>query len=147
MSRRIVGRVIRGHRVASGLSADSPYPAGTIEMQIPVFADLGVDLAGFHPATINVDISPLRFRIVGAPVELRQVQWCDEHPPETFSFCNCSLEFRETVYDGMIYYPHPETKKNHYQSDHTIEVLAPLIPGLRYGSKIALVVGSEVRFI
>lgn len=146
VSRRVSGRVIRGHRVASGLATDSPYSAGTIETQAPVFASLGLDISGYFPATINVDISPLHFRIVTPTVRLDQVRWCDQHPPETFSFCSCRVVFSETEYRGLIYYPHPETKKLHFQDDQTVEILAPRVPGLRYGSIIVLVTGHEVRF-
>jgi len=31
-------------------------------MQIPFFRERGLDLAGFHPGTMNVDCAPLRFR-------------------------------------------------------------------------------------
>ena len=146
MSRRVDGIVVRGHRVASGLAADTPYKAGTIELQIPHFARLGVDLSEYHPATVNVDIRPYHFRIGSTATCLRYVKWADEHPPESFSFSPCRLVYHETEYEAMIYYPHPETKKKHHQSDETLEIIAPLIPGLKYGSKVAVVVGNEVTF-
>ena len=33
-----IGRCVAGHGVASGRAADSPYPAGTISLQAPLFA-------------------------------------------------------------------------------------------------------------
>ena len=144
--RRVLGTVVRGHRVASGLAEDSPYRAGTIELQVPVFRQLGVDLSKYYPATINIDVGPHRLRLRDGALTLRNVSWSNEHPPETFSFCACRLEFRETIYGATIYHPHPETKKTHFQSDNIIEVLAPWIRGVEYGANIAVVVGPEVLF-
>ena len=43
----------QGHQVASGLAKDNPYPRGTIEMQIPFFQQLGLDLSSFFLGTFN----------------------------------------------------------------------------------------------
>lgn len=144
--RRVEGVVVQGHRVASGTSSESPYPAGTISMQMPTFASLGVDLSAYHPATINVDISPLRFSMRRSATRLDNVRWCEEHPPETFSFSRCRVVYNETEHDGMVYYPHPDTKRKHFQGDNLLEVLAPLIPGLKYGARIAVLVSDDVVF-
>ncbi len=40
--------LVQGHGVASG-KAVSPYPKGTIEMQLPFFAALGLDLSSYWP--------------------------------------------------------------------------------------------------
>lgn len=141
---RVEGVVVRGHRVASGLAEGSPYPRGTIGMQVPIFASRGVDLSRYHPATINVDIRPLRFSIAPSAERLSDVRWCDEHPPETFSFSRCRVVFGDTEYESTIYYPHPETKARHFQNDHIVEILAPFIDGIGYGSVIAVLVGDEV---
>jgi hypothetical protein len=54
----IAGRVVHGHGVASGRSASSPYPRGTIALQAPHFLERGVDLSPFFAGTLNVDITP-----------------------------------------------------------------------------------------
>jgi hypothetical protein len=36
-SMRISGIVVQGHQVASGSAESSPFPAGTIELQAPMF--------------------------------------------------------------------------------------------------------------
>jgi hypothetical protein len=56
------------------------------------------------------------------------VEWTDLHPPETFSFSPCSVEFEGQEYQAYVYYPHPETKERHFQEPTMIEVLAPRIP-------------------
>ncbi len=141
--RRIPGVVARGHAVASGQALDSPYPEGTIALQTPVFRRLGLDISRFFAATVNIDIRPHRFRIRRAEILLRSVRWCDEHPPEDFSFSRCKLIFCSSEYDSMVYYPHPETKARHFQSDQTIEVLAPFVEGLEYGSAVAVEVDTR----
>ena len=40
----VTGKVVLGHGVASGRAANSPYPRGSLEMQIPCFLDRGLDL-------------------------------------------------------------------------------------------------------
>ncbi len=46
--------VRQGHGVASGRAPDSPYPAGTIALQAPLFARHGLDLSPFFPGTLNL---------------------------------------------------------------------------------------------
>ena len=47
--------------------------------------------------------------------------------------------------DGYVYYPHPDTKPRHFQPPSVIEVIAPLIEGIAYGSPVRLEVDpSEV---
>jgi hypothetical protein len=48
--RTLTGTVVPGYGVASGRSADSPYPAGTIAMQAPLFRALA---GWFHTREIN----------------------------------------------------------------------------------------------
>ncbi|NJQ97456.1 MAG: hypothetical protein HC784_06995, partial [Hydrococcus sp. CSU_1_8] len=36
----------------------------------------------------------------------------------------------------LIYYPHPETKRTHFQDNSTLEILAPFIEYLNYGDSI-----------
>jgi hypothetical protein len=52
----VSGEVVPGYGVASGRSIASPYPAGTIEMQMPFFQTLGLDLRGCFAGTINLSI-------------------------------------------------------------------------------------------
>ena len=147
MTRQVNGIVVRGHRLASGSADPSPYPAGTIKMQAPEFAARGLDLTAYHPATINVDVSPLRVEVRHAALCFENVRWCEQHPPETFSFSACKIVHQGTEYPAMVYYPHPETKRDHFQFDSILEVLAPLIPDIRYGSPVSLVVGEDVVFV
>lgn len=134
----VQGRVARGHRVASGEAPDSIYPAGTIRLQLPFFLERGIDLRGYHPATINLDIAPLRFRLLRADMRVEQLAWTDRVPPESFSFCRCGIGHARGEVQGLIYYPHPETKVVHFQSPSIIELLAPYMAGLTYGACLTL---------
>ena len=130
------GIVIEGHRVASRPSKDYPYAA--LEKQKPYFKELGLDLGNFFPGTLNVSISPLTFALIKAEITFPLVAWTDLHPPETFSFSPCKDRFQGCEYEGIVYYPHPETKIRHFQDPSLIEVLAEYIPGIEYGSQVAL---------
>ena len=39
---------------------------------------------------------------------------------------------------AWIYWPHPETKPEHFQPGGVAEVIAPPVPGLAYGDRVAL---------
>jgi hypothetical protein len=127
---KVNGTVDRGHQVASGSALDSPYPAGTIEMQTPFFRALGLDLSDYFPGTLNVSIGPSTFQLINPEFVFRAVEWTDRHPPEDFSFARCRVLFQGSAYDGWIYYPHPETKKRNFQAPSTLEIIAPKIPGI-----------------
>lgn len=138
----VSGEVVRGHGVASGISADSPYPDGSIPLQMPHFAARGLDLSPYYPATLNISIKPFVFELVDPRYTLRQVNWIDLVPPEDFSFATCKLTFADATYDCLTYYPHPETKVQHFQNPTMIEVLAPFIDGIFYGARIELSLNS-----
>ncbi|MFT5107872.1 MAG: hypothetical protein ACI9UA_003507 [Pseudoalteromonas tetraodonis] len=126
--------VTRGHGVASGQGADPRFPAGTLRLQLPLFADGGLDVSGLHPGTINLDISPASYQIIHSKLTLTKVRWHPDCPAETFSFFDCQLE----GHPALIYYPHPETKPEHFQSESVLEVLAPKLAGIHYGQTLRL---------
>jgi len=132
------GTLVQGYRVASGPSADYPY--GALSRQKPIFKARGLDLDGFFEGTLNVDIRPLTFKLVRPELTFRDVAWTDLHPPEHFSFSRCRVEFRAVLYDGWLYYPHPETKKRNFQDPSLLEVIARPIPGIDYGDGLIVFV-------
>lgn len=140
----IVGGIVeRGYRVASGEAEDNRYPSGTIEMQKPYFKALGLDLAPFYEGTLNVSISPHTFTMRQPQYTFRQVAWTTLHPPEDFSFSRCRLKFDNIEYHGWIYYPHPETKKTHFQNPSILEIIAPFIPNLDYGDRVEITINEN----
>lgn len=135
---KVDGVVERGHKVASGVALDSPYPRGTIAMQIPIFKELGLDLTSFYQGTLNISIFPNTFQLVKPAFTFRRVEWTDRHPPEDFSFSPCRILLQDVRYDCFVYYPHPETKKRNFQNPSIIEILAPFIPEIGYGCKVEI---------
>ena len=135
----LTGRLCAGHGVASGSSNESPYPDGTIRMQVPVFQAFGLDLSGCHFGTLNIDFSPLEVSLTNPDHCFENVNWTEFHPPETFSFWTVEIKANETdVVNGWIYYPNPETKERHWQPPTTLELLAPHLRGIEPCSTIQL---------
>lgn len=132
----IKGRVVKGYQVASGISRNSPYPRGSIIMQMPIFSKLGLNLYGFYPATINISIFPRKFVLKNPRFTFRGVKWSENHPAEDFSLSKCELIYKHQIYEGYIYYPHPETKPDHFHDDSTIEVICRYIKNIYYGAPI-----------
>jgi hypothetical protein len=126
-------RVVPGYGVASGQAPDSPYPSGTIALQAPLFAARGLDLSGFFAGTLNLSFEDTRWQLSDPDVCFERLQWTDRHPPETFSFWPVALRWQglAVAIEALLYWPHPETKRNHHQSPDRLEVLAPWIPDLK----------------
>jgi hypothetical protein len=136
--RVVPGIVVSGHGVASGTASDTPYPAGSIPLQLPHFRSLGLDLTALHPATLNVSIGPRRFQLTNPRHTFRQLRWIEGSPPEDFSFSPCRVRFAAETYDGFVYHPHPETKERHHQDPSTLEIITACIPEIRYGDRVEL---------
>ena len=133
----IKGIVMRGHQVASGQGDTTPYPDSSIRMQKPFFRERGLDLDGLYEGTLNISIAPWQFRLLAPQWTFENIEWTPLHPPETFSFSGCQIVYDGRLLEGCwVYYPHPQTKKTHFQSPSIVEVLAPEIQGLRYDARI-----------
>ena len=128
------GFLAQGHQVASRPS--KAYPYSSLEKQKPYFKNLGLDLYAYFNGTLNISIAPLEFEMSKPGFTFELIEWTDLHPPETFSFSRCRVKFEGKEYEGWVYYPHPETKKNHYQNPSLVEVITYEIPGIEYGDKI-----------
>jgi hypothetical protein len=136
-----IGRLVAGHGVASGRAADSPYPAGTIALQAPLFAAHGIDLSPFQAATLNLDFRPGEWRLRDPDHRVELLAWSDVHPPETFSFWRCQLQPHRAnaqPVEALIYYPHPETKQAHHQPPGLLELLAPPLGAVQAGDRFSL---------
>ncbi len=131
---RLPGRLVQGHQVASRPSRDYPY--SSLEKQKPFFKKLGLDLYGYFNGTLNISISPWTFELSAPEFTFPLVKWTDLHPPETFSFSRCRVRFEGKEYEGWVYYPHPETKKTHFQNPSLVEVITYQIPKIRYGDQL-----------
>ncbi|MEM7065476.1 MAG: hypothetical protein AAF572_20210 [Cyanobacteria bacterium P01_B01_bin.77] len=135
----VLGTVVQGHGVASGQGGDPRFPGGTIQMQRAAFALRGLCLDAYFLGTINVSIYPHRYTVQQAKCTFRQVKWAKDAPPEDFSFFDCQVVLKnDRQLPGLIYYPHPETKPEHFQDPTTLEVLTEFIDNLSYGMSLEL---------
>ncbi|HSM70858.1 MAG TPA: hypothetical protein VK851_04885 [Anaerolineales bacterium] len=131
------GKLEKGYRVASGPS--DAYPEyGSIEKQKPYFKELGLDLEHVFNGTLNISIEPHQFRVENPQYRFPSVKWTELTYAEDFSFSRCRIKFQGTEYDGFVYYPDPKTKKEHFQSASTIEVLAPYVDGIKYEDELEI---------
>jgi len=141
----IRGALIRGHGVASGRDPGSPYPTGSISLQRPLFAQLGLDLSGCFAGTLNLSLDPLELRAERPDHCFEHLHWTDLHPPETFRFWRVQVRVAGTStamatppVAGWIYQPDPATKLRHEQPATVVEVLAPPLGALALGTAIEL---------
>ncbi len=138
------GVIVAGYRVASGPSEDYPY--GTLEKQIPLFKERGLDLERFYSGTLNISIAPHTYEMINPEYTFRQVAWTDLHPPEDFSFSPCTVRFKGGRFSGYVYYPHPETKKRHFENSSILEIISEFIPDIQYGDRVELEINpDEIR--
>ncbi len=135
------GILKKGHGVAGSPSADYPYAA--LDRQIPIFKARGLNLEPYFRGTLNIDVQPLIFHMVKPEFTFRDVQWTELHPPEHFSFSECKVSFRGTIYPAWLYYPHPETKRRNFQAPSLMEVITFLIPEIKTGDNIRVMVNPE----
>lgn len=144
----LTGIVKPGHQVASGQALNSPYARGTLEMQLSLFRELGLDLSGYYLGTVNVSIAPYTFKVFQPQYTFPLVKWHPEYPAETFSFSPCVVTHQDISYEGLVYYPHPETKIGHFQDASIMEIIVPRIPQLNYGDRLSLKLNpQEIKLV
>lgn len=137
--KRVRGTVVEGHGVASGVGDDPRFPAGTLVLQRPFFKKHGIDLTQYYPATLNVSIAPSQYALKEPKYTLRDIEWTDEFPPEDFSFVDCRvIHSSGDPHEGLIYYPHPDTKPDHFQSPGVLEIITTFMPEVTYGDEVVI---------
>lgn len=145
---QFTARIVQGHRVASGQNGNPLFPGGTLKMQTPFFRTLGLELGCYHAGTLNVSIAPLRYRVVAPRRTFRALKWHPTEPAEDFSFFDVRLlRDNARAVEGLIYFPHPETKPTHFQQPDVLELLFPFVEGLSYRAEIQLQVPSTQMLI
>ena len=142
-SQIISARVVQGHRVASGLNGNPRFPGGTLRMQTPHFLKLGFDMSHLYVGTLNVSIAPLCYRVIKARHTFRNVKWHPTEPAEDFSFFDVrAIHPDASAITGFIYFPHPDTKPEHFQQPDVLELLLPFMKDLHYGMELKLEIPS-----
>ncbi len=135
----IDGVVVAGHGVAGGRTvgrAGNPYPAGSIRLQQPHFLQAGIDLSRYFSGTLNVDLAPHKpeaKRVVFDGV----LDWHGDIA-ERFTLAQVACRVAGREFDGLWYYPHPDTKPAHFQRDTVVELLLPYIGGIAVGDTVSL---------
>lgn len=132
----IEGRIVAGYGVASGKGGDARFPQGTVRMQLPYFLERGVDLSAYFSGTLNVDVAPAAPTPKGDVFD-GLIHWhADFH--ERFVLSSVEIELRGGRHAGLWYYPHPETKTDHFQRGSVMELLLPWIDGPLAGESIRI---------
>ncbi len=141
---KIQGIIKKGYGVASGKGGDKRFPNGTIEMQKPLFRQLGLDLEAYFSGTLNISIFPHQYSVKQAKYTFRNVKWAQKEPAEDFSFFDCRILLNNgDLQEALIYYPHPETKPEHFQTPDILEIITFKIDNLKYDDEIILEVDSQ----
>ena len=141
---QVKGIIKKGHGVASGKSGNPRFPQGTIEIQKPFFSERGLQLDQYFSGTINLSIHPHQYEIINAKYTFRNMKWLQDTPAEDFSFFDCRIRLDKGEFlNGLIYYPHPETKPEHFQSADILEILTTYVNNLKYGDELIIEVDSQ----
>ncbi len=141
--KKIQGKIIPGHGVASGKGKDPRYPKGTLRLQAPYFKERGLDLNVYYLGTLNVDIAPLSFRIGKGKYFFEGIAWSEHIPPENFYFFDTALVYKGKRYEGLIYMPDPETKVDHEQLATVLELILPPIEGISTNDLVGLEIDEK----
>jgi hypothetical protein len=89
--------------------------------------------------TLNVSLAPLCYRVVKARHTFTNMKWHPTEPAEDFSFFDVRvIRPDESPIAGFIYFPHPDTKPEHFQQPDVLELLLPFVKGLHYGMELSL---------
>lgn len=130
--------VIPGFGVASGKAKDSPFGAGTISLQKPIFKALGLNLEAMFNGTINGEFACQKVSLTKIDHHFKQVKWHSRFPAEDFGLIKCSLKYQENTYKAFIYQPFKETKIRYFQAGNVLEILAEPIANLNYYKTVTL---------
>ncbi|MGB3760887.1 MAG: hypothetical protein WBA07_31710 [Rivularia sp. (in: cyanobacteria)] len=142
--KKVKGIIKKGYGVASGKGGDKRFPNGTIEMQKPFFRKLGLDLEPYFAGTLNISISPHQYKVKQAKYTLKNLKWAEKEPAEDFSFFDCRIQLKNgELQEGLIYYPHPDTKPEHFQAADILEIITFKIDDLKYNDNIILEVDNQ----
>lgn len=141
--KKIQGKIIPGHGVASGKGKDPRYPKGTLRLQAPYFKEKGLDLEDYFLGTLNVDIAPHSFSLGKAAYFFEGIAWSDYIPPENFYFFEAVLIHKGKRFKGLVYMPDPETKVDHAQLATVLELIMPPINNITTNDIVGLEVDEK----
>ncbi|MBN2411168.1 hypothetical protein JXQ31_05695 [candidate division KSB1 bacterium] len=134
----VTGIIIEGQKYTSGMTDNNLYPGGTLSMQTPFFKRKGLNLSENFLATINVNIKPSTFVVNNPEFIFPDVKWSPEHDAETFSFSRCKIIHEGLAIEAFVFYHIQQKKRGLFIEDSVFEIIAPYIPGIRYGDRLVL---------
>ena len=116
-------------------------------MQNPYFQALGLDLSHYHRGTLNITSLRTGIRARAAP-DFPRSKMASHRTRGDFSFFDVRLIRPGALpSEGLIYFPHPDTKPKHFQQPDVLELLLPFVNGLSYSTEIRLEVPTEQMLI
>ncbi len=139
----VSGIIVEGQKYTSGMAENNPYPGGTLSMQTPFFKGKGLNLNENFQATINVNIRPGTFVVNNPEFIFPDVKWSQEHDAETFSFSRCRIIHEELAIEAFVFYHIRQNQSGLFVENSVFEIIAPYIPGIRYGDKLVLELNSD----
>ncbi|MDO8482043.1 MAG: hypothetical protein Q7S75_03095 [bacterium] len=138
---RVKGVVIRGARRTSNIDGNSPYGRGTLELQFPLFRELGLDLSGCFMGTLDIRINPRTWVMVPTEPTFHGIKWF-AGKEEDFFFSKCWLTFAGKTYLAWLYCASPG-KPHYIRGPSLFEVIAEKIPNIGYGDTVMLEINPE----
>lgn len=127
------GIVIPGYGVASGTGGSQ----GFLEQQAEGLGKF-IDWQRFWKGTINVSIAPKAFVWRDRTATAPNLRWSQDQPAEDFCLAPTRIEVGGVRRDAWVYYPHPRTKAQNFHSPSVVEIIAPWIESVRYGSSVTV---------
>lgn len=134
------GRVIQGHRVASGLAEDCPWPGGSVRRQLPLMALHGVPVDDLFAGTLNIALDRPAIPWPDWAAFDFILDWRPPDNPTHFRLHPLMLRVAGETTRGWSYrkqYP-PGYQSRDPQPDNVIEVLAPKMAHVSYGTPLQL---------
>jgi len=134
----IKGIISEGLKAASGQRHKGA--AGTIALQKPGLKSIGVEVDKLFNGTINLQLKQ-GFHITKPDYTLTDYEWI-EGVFESFDILRCKIKYGQSTYEGYVYRP----KESEHAAAHEasiVELLAPEIPGIRYGDRLSIDVAKD----
>ncbi len=123
----IRGKIVPGFGVATK----------TLKQQAPFFEKGGIKREYLINGSINVDISPTKWKIINPDFSFKNIVWRPNFP-EDFDFIRIKIMFNNKMHDGLLYNP-----KRTRNPKTIMEILAKQIKGIKYGEEIELIIPED----
>jgi hypothetical protein len=128
----IKGEIVPGHQ----------HALQTIKQQAPYFIEKGIERGVLCNGSINIDISPGKWKIIKPDLAIKNLVWKPDFP-EDFNFVKIKIIFQGEIYPGYLY--NPTRTPN---PENIMEILSEYIEGIECGKKVELIFPEgRIRFL